>query len=268
MVATANLQGDSGFPPSQALYLADANGGNVRQLTGFGYLIRPPILWSPDGTSLLFLRSREYIPSYRFVVRVAAGGGPATEISPRGFGGHPSWSHDGSLIALNQSPISVINAADGTVVLALRGTSARFSPVRNEFAFNAWPLDSAQHIHLIRTDSTADRDLRASGSPTSWSPDGSWLAFETGTRNADGRFIVQTWVIRPDGSGLARIGPVDADVSGVAWSADGHRIAYIVRTSFSDPGHIEIARPDGSDARSLVTSGPVCCLSWWPQGSN
>jgi Tol biopolymer transport system component len=239
-----------GFPPEQALYLADADGGNVRGLTNFDWLIGGQALWSPDGTALLFLRNRSF-PGANSVVRVEAAGGLETGLVGVGnrFPGEPSWSHDGSLIALDDGLV-VIDAVTGNTVLHVAGFSPRFSPVNDDLAFRE---PTTGHIHLIRPDSS-DRDLQADGYPLSWSPDGKRIAF-------DGNGGI--YMMNPDGSHLSRIGPADVEVTDLAWSADGRRMAYVVRTS-SGPASVYLARADDSDRRAVVTAEGVCCLSWRP----
>src|SRR5207247_2176522 len=67
-------------PDHGALYLADADVGNVRELTPFALTIPSAALWSPDGTSLFFLRAVSTYPENDSVTRVAATGGPETAI--------------------------------------------------------------------------------------------------------------------------------------------------------------------------------------------
>jgi Tol biopolymer transport system component len=257
MVATGEPD-DIDFPSNQALYLADADGGNVRQLAGFRYLIPEPALWSPDGSSLLFVRSRRIYPPTDSVIRVAATGGPEAPIDGVflvGIGpvAVPSWSHDGSLVTLDLGgTFIVVDAVNRDTVLQVVGTSPRFSPVTDDIAFRE---PTTGHIHLIRPDSTADRDLQVDGYPKSWSPDGERFAF---VGLVGGVYTVDT-----DGSHLSRIGPLDVNVGDLVWSADGQRIAYVVSTSFG-PSSIYVARPEDSNARSIVTGSGVCCPSWRP----
>ncbi len=254
------------LPPTEALYLADADGSNPRALTEFGLLIREPILWSPDGTVLLFVRARTYMPSSSHVARVPAAGG--VEDAPFGdfedfvrFNGLPSWSGDGSRVALDHGGTINLANADGSGRTRLTsGSTPRWSPMSDHIAYHE--LVSTR-VHLIRSDGSDNRDLGAEGWPEAWSPDGTRLAF---LKSSVG--LLETWVVNADGSEPARVGPEGAGVSGIAWSADSKRIAYILRSSPTDPieapAAIYVARSDGSEARALVSSRVVCCLSWRP----
>src|SRR6266496_327219 len=46
------------FPPTQALFLADADGGNAHQIAELDWPIVVPPVWAPDGSSLLFKRAK------------------------------------------------------------------------------------------------------------------------------------------------------------------------------------------------------------------
>jgi dipeptidyl aminopeptidase/acylaminoacyl peptidase len=110
------------------------------------------------------------------------------------------------------------------------------------------------HIHLIRPDSTVDRDLNVDGDPLTWSGDGSRLGF-TGN---DGKYL-----IKADGSGLTRIGPFDAEVSEIAWSADGGWLAYVAGPA-GGLKTLYFALADDSHPRPVVSGNDLCCLSWQP----
>lgn len=238
---------------SQALYLADADGGNVREISGFSRLIDGAGLWAPDGTSLLIVRWHEgFGPDFQYVIRVPAGGGPESRIGPFASTLTASWSHDGSLVAVDSSGvIDLIDPSTNEVRDLIGGSWPQFSPVNDDLAFRAL---STGHIHLIRPDSTADRDLQVEGYPRSWAPDGKRLALEG---------VGGTYTIAADGSGLLRIGPLDMTITNLAWSADGRRIAYIAATT-SGLRTLYIAQADDSGRQPIQTAEGLCCPDWRP----
>jgi Tol biopolymer transport system component len=75
--------------------------------------------------------------------------------------------------------------------------------------------------------------LTTSVSGTRWSPDGRWLAFTRVEEEPDDYGL---WVMRADGHGLSRLTTTRASgltmllSSGFAWSPDGRKIAFSVRT--------------------------------------
>jgi dipeptidyl aminopeptidase/acylaminoacyl peptidase len=237
-----------GLPPDQAMYLISADGSSATPLTVFDWSIVGRAYWSPDGTSLLFTRVRTFIPTSRWVVQQPTGGG-AGRIFSTGFGAPPSWSLDGSLVAVDG--IYLINPVSNDTVLHLDGSSPQFSPVNEDLAFRE---TTTGHIHLIRADGTADRDLQVDGYPETWSGDGTRIGF-TGN---DGMYI-----IKPDGSDLTRIGPLSAQVSDIAWSADGGWLAYVAGPA-GGPRTLYFALADDSHPRPVVSADALCCLSWQP----
>lgn len=237
-----------GLPPDQAMYLISADGSSATAMTVFDWSIIGRGYWSPDGTSLLFTRQRSFIPSSQWVVQHPTGGGD-DRIFSTGFGGPPSWSHDGSLVAVDGTYL--INPVSNDTVLQLNGTSPQFSPVNEDLAFRD---ATTGHIHLIRQDGTADRDLQVDGYPQTWSGDGSRLGFA----GNDGMYMIE-----PDGSNLTRIGPLNAQVSDIAWSADGGWLAYVAGPA-GGLKTLYFALADDSHPRPVVSANVLCCLSWQP----
>ena len=92
-----------------------------------------------------------------------------------------------------------------------------------------------------------------------WSPDNSWLAFESFRAGRRGiyRALVST----------ANVAPVHAgeryDCWSPAWSPDGNWLAFV--SDMSGAAQLHLCRPDGEDMRQ-VTSGPAMALSptWRP----
>lgn len=242
-----------GLPPNQALYLADVRSGGEFQVSEFDWPISGHPLWAPDATSMLFMRV-SVMPSSAWVVRISEDGVVENTFGVA-EGVPPSWSHDAALVALDSGGIiSLIDPWADDTVGRVTGGWPQFSPVNDDLAFRD---PTTGHIHLIRTDSTADRDLQVEGYPQIWSPDGTRLAFV----GNDGIYMINA-----DGSRLARIGPPDVEVSDAAWSADGRRLAYVTRPS-SGPRTIYMAAADGSDPRPVVMAAELCCLAWRPEAT-
>jgi hypothetical protein len=104
-----------------------------------------------------------------------------------------------------------------------------------------------------------DEDL---GLPT-FSPDGREIAFTVGTRDAE------VWVANADGTGAHRIlanAPIAfRDLTGLAWSPAGDRIAIGVGTHQSGGGSIYTFAPDGSHFTKVIATGSA--PYWSPDGS-
>jgi Tol biopolymer transport system component len=239
-----------------AVYLADAEGGNVRELTLFASSIRSTPLWSSDGMSLLVRRlgGNEFDPDE--VSNALLAGGAETPITTVDRYATLSLSAEGSLLTI-AGPFTfgftVVAVPSGDTTLSMSGQSPLFSPVTEDIAYGkGFP----PQLHLIRPDGTDDRELSQAGTPLSWAPDGERLAF----RGIDGA----VYTAGLDGSGLSRIGPLNTTVRELVWSSDGEQVAFITTTS-SGPQTIYLSRTDGSEARPLVTADSLCCLAWRPQ---
>jgi dipeptidyl aminopeptidase/acylaminoacyl peptidase len=136
-----------------------------------------------------------------------------------------------------------------------------FSPRGRTLAFRGYygVADGAYALYAMGTDGCGLRRLTSSigGDPT-WSPDGQWIAFDTSGAG-------EIWKVRPDGSGLTRLGAPAAS-SSPAWAPDGTRIAF-VRYQPGGRG-IWVMRAGGSGARLLhEDTRPVGGLAWSHDGT-
>jgi TolB protein len=86
---------------------------------------------------------------------------------------------------------------------------------------------SPNRLWLINLDGTGERKLTTTKGPQlqdehpDWSPDGSKIAFERCER------LCQVWTIKPDGTGLKRLGPAGEDLAMPNWAPNGKEIAVI-----------------------------------------
>jgi Tol biopolymer transport system component len=101
---------------------------------------------------------------------------------------------------------------------------------------------------------------------SSWSPDGSRVAF-TRARNPE-RGPFEIWVVDADGSGLARLTRHRGFSFGPAWSPDGRRIVYATERRDRPPG-LYVVNSDGSGTQRLASSRTrgYTDPSWSPDGS-
>jgi dipeptidyl aminopeptidase/acylaminoacyl peptidase len=207
------------------VFVADAAGGDVRDVTARLSVAAADPAWSPDGERLAI------------VVRDAAGSRietmapdgsdltpvPGASTSPAGFMAAPAWSPDGTELAFSMidlpytSGIFVIPAAGGTpTLLAPDSGGAAWSPDGQEIAFS----HAGREIVVARPDGTKGRVVAAAGEDAeavgwpAWSPDGRTIAFvRTGT--AAGTRVVTVGV---DGTGEQVVaGTPDLGASFPAW---------------------------------------------------
>jgi Tol biopolymer transport system component len=226
---------------AQELYVMDADGTDVRQLTSNDDMDFGPS-WSPDGKHIVFVRIRNFgeedPESFLYVTR-ADGSDVRLLYKPQTnrptFLGEPSWSPDGRRIVFTRityepEPVVALYliGADGTGVLkfADKAGSAQWSPDgasvayvsdRDRFGRTCFhDCHASTEIYVSRADGTNARRLTVSeaddGSPT-WSPDGKKIAFVSDQSDRQGHEN-EIYVIDAEGGEPRRI--TDNDV----WDLD------------------------------------------------
>lgn len=180
------------FPPDRPIWIANANGGNLRQLElPKGFACGSPD-WSPDGKVVAcdawnLTRGEDYDAGRLTLVPV--NGGEVTDLGP---GAMPSWSPNGKRIAFCRygagGGVRVMDA-DGTdeELIDGDGWGVDWSPVGNEIAYPK-PTSSGMNICIVDSDTEERRMLLESEEyrwicwNLSWSPDGKSICF-VGTRH-------------------------------------------------------------------------------------
>jgi Tol biopolymer transport system component len=190
------------------LYVMDADGNNVRQLTTLTGA-EWSATWSPDGKSLLFNAGEIGFESAG-IYKIELDGGDPQPLLVDGFNNAaPDWSPDGKQIAFSSNrdgnlDIFVMNA-DGSNVhkvvdTGLNDYSPDWSPDGARITFFAanWPsvrqdiytvnADGSDLINITNTPQVVDEGPR-------WSPDGSKIIFQS---DRDGNFEI--YLMNADGS--------------------------------------------------------------------
>jgi hypothetical protein len=200
------------------LYIANADGSNVRQLDRLPGDKQTPT-WSPDGrrVALRWVPSDYDDPTPLLVLN--ANGTTAVDLTKKtGLAGwSPSWSPDGKRLVTAAK--AKRDATEGLYVMNADGTRVqRITPTTREAQYAAW------------------------------SPAGDRIAF---TYLEAGGFDLFT--IRPDGSGLRRLTSDGAggENNWAMWSPDGSKIAW------SRGDSVWVMNADGSDQRMVTNAGGV-----------
>jgi dipeptidyl aminopeptidase/acylaminoacyl peptidase len=101
------------------------------------------------------------------------------------------------------------------------------------------------------------------------SPDGTWVVFPVSEPSYDDKQTVSDlWIVPADGSAAPRrLTSTKAGESGVAWSADSRRIAFVTKRESDEQNQIYVLDITGGEA-SRVTSAPTGAgfPQWRPDG--
>lgn len=216
--------------PATELYIVDAEGAGMRQLTHNGRNNYLPA-WSPDGSRIAYISGRAGWNTHEVFVINADGSGDTnlTNNDVQEYGA--TWSPDGSRIAFGTKlggdiQIYTMNP-DGTDQRPLPTPAAGMAP--------SWSPDGTQIVFVSERNGNSDiflmdadggnQQALVSGEAWDyapvWSPDGTQIAF-TSTRDGDPAI----YIVPADGGEPERVSGRNmvADIS--SWSPDGQRLVF------------------------------------------
>ncbi len=233
--------------PSLSLHCIRRDGSDLRQLTGWMYLVTN-LTASPDGRHLLFSAKREETSGNH----------------------HISWSDLGHLYTVDIWSGEVFTLTSGIDFSEERGGT--WSPDGQSIAFVALEnIQGAEELHyhlcVINRDGTGKKCLLERESiiwTVAWSPTGERILFEQGSA---------IWLVRPDGSGLFKVADAPIEdwrpyTAQPVWSPDGQRIAFAAPgVGGENNADIFVVNADGSGLFNL-TQHPEEDLQpvWSPNG--
>ena len=235
------------------IYVMDADGGNQENLTNHPAYDRLPD-WSPDGTKIAFVSSRDGSPSQIYVMD-ADGKNVIRLTDGPGQKNDPDWSPDGGKIAFSvghrgKYHIAVMDA-DGRNREKLEDQAMypSWSPDGKQIAFMSW-RDGDNEIHVMGVGGQGRKRVTRNLAPKrypSFSPDGRRIAYEDGH---DGLFF-HIYVVDADGGNRKKL---EDKAMYPSWSPDGQAIAYYVSDGIwpvNLTGTIHLMTADGKYLRQL-----------------
>jgi Tol biopolymer transport system component len=226
--------------PAADIYAVNADGSGLRDLTNTPTHETEPDL-SPDGKRVVYVNQDTFAnyqggPQSLWVVP-AAGGTPQqltfeTDQDPDGHDGSPSWSPDGRWVVFLRAPL------DGPIPLyALRVTDGTMRKLAPDGYSPAWGPKSIAYLlrtqRLVlktldpRTGVTRTLVRGASGEfadDLGWSPGGRLAYLSSSTRHGVSIVVVGS---NAKPIHLTPFLPHGSEVTGLAWSPDGTRFAFI-----------------------------------------
>lgn len=254
----------AGGPPRQDVYVANADGSNVRRLTSSSAGEFDPA-WSPNGRRIAYRRETRQGAPHIYLMN--ADGSQKRNLTRRSAGGiSPAWSPNGRTIAFASVRSSFttelwLMRPDGSQQRRLgrvNGEYPDWSPDGKRIAFDHLTVATSDwDIWVINANGTGARPLVAwRGSKeqgAAWSPDGAWIAFQSTRSTNDG--IPRVWIARADGSNPRRL--TDRPGERPTWSPDGNHVLFTAGGLFVTPH-------DGGSVRAItVNAPPYIALADW-----
>jgi Tol biopolymer transport system component len=286
IVFAATATGDR----ENAVYVADEDDGDPRQLLDEPVGGETAPAWSPDGTLVAFAMNvapgadLETVDTNMEIFVMRSDGTALRRLTDHpGLDTNPAWSPDGSRIAFTRWPdgpasesgdrvaIWVVNADGSGLERLTHGSGladqAEWSPGGERIAFSRY-VRSKDAYAIFTIEAHAEGVRRniavthaphgvSSTSPT-WSPDGAHIAF---VRDPNQNRVAdeELYIVKPDGDNPQRVTAEEGSYNDPTWSPDGRSIGF-VRDS-----RVFVIRPPDREQRVLVEGYTrISGIDWAP----
>jgi Tol biopolymer transport system component len=253
---------------STALFLMNAVGGSLRQLTKYRAGLDGPT-WRPDGQVLGFTLSWRTNYLHGLVMQIDVDGTHEVQLLGNDLYRHPVWSPDGTRFTVEGVYGLIFISTNGPDPFGLAdGCCVDWSPDGSDIAY----AHSNGQIHLIAPTGTNDRALldpaaRGAEFDPRWSHDGTKIAFLKSDTSVAFPTPVPA-IMNADGTGRLILATGLQANSSVEWSFDGGHLAFSAYASEADAtaylARLYVVNSDGSDLHPVGAPGNLCCPVWRP----
>lgn len=189
------------------------------------------VAWSPDGSQIAFVSTRDGNDEV-YVLNLASGS--VRPLAPHpGRDGHPKWSADGRWIVFNRTFDPADKEGDESAIVRVRADGSQlelisdtpeietfpsFSPDGRSVVFVEWQADAAGRparngeLVIVDLETKQRRNITDSfafdGYPH-WGASGEWIYFSSASEGGPRGPEALVHRLRPDGTGLERLTPLD-----------------------------------------------------------
>jgi len=261
------------FGSGSEVWVVESGGTNPRKLVADKRYGPRPLVWSPDGKTLIYWKHSK-IGWDLWSVDVSSRTTKNLTHVKNGGCRSASFSPDGKRIAfLRDKPPGVyLMNADGRderrlTNLGFRDEAPSWAPDSNRLVichFDEVNGKSRATLHLIDVRRGLVQSLRGKvcfGTEAKWQPGGGDVVFVRSTN--DNRDL---WLCNVDNGTERQLTRSRGEESYPVWSPDGEWIAYVLRDG--DSRSLMVCAVDGSDRRAIAKiDGTTYAPSWSPSGN-